>query len=74
MDVQDAVSGNIHRYGWVGSREGYFALYEQPLTKLLCHPKPSLRNRAKAMLEALQGDMEYARDSDEEMNARWEAL
>ena len=71
-DVLQAVVRRMHTFGWWGSLTGYFALYEQPLSTLLDHPKAKVRHWAKATLRGLSASIESARNQDEERDAKSE--
>ena len=72
-DVQQAVDRNMHSFSWSGSRTSYYALYKEPMSRLLRHRKPEVRRWAKAVLRQLDAAIECARNEDEEMAAEDEA-
>ena len=67
--VQAAVESNIHTFGWTGSMATYYTPYKDPLSKLLRHPKPKVRRWARRLLRRLDGDIENARNEDEQREA-----
>ena len=68
-DVRRAIEDNICTFGWSGSQSTYFSLYLGPLTKLVDHPKPQVRNWVKSLLRHLNSAIENARDEDAEIQA-----
>ena len=70
-DVQGAVAANMDSGSWSGPREGFWAMYQEPLAKLLDHPAPGVRRWAKKTLRRLKGVIEDARVMDVETEARW---
>ena len=73
-DVLRCIGGNIHSYfGW-GSPANYYALYENPLTRLSEeHPSLRVRRWARSTLRGLAASSEGARAEDEEWHARLES-
>ena len=70
--VLQAVTRNVHTFGWCGSLTTYFALYEAPLSALRDHPKPKVRRWAKTMLRRLAAEIRNANNHDEEREAQFE--
>ena len=68
-DVRLAIDLNINTFGWMGSTTTYYALYREPLNKLLQHRKPQVRSWAKAMVRQLDASIANARRQDEEQEA-----
>ena len=72
-DVQRSIKGNIHSYCWWGSPTDYYALYENPLTRLHKeHASPRVRRWAGTMLRELASTNEAIRYGEEEREANWE--
>lgn len=71
-DVREAITRNIHPFGWSGPSTNYFALYDEPLRMLRNHPKPKVRRWATATLRRLAATIENAHAEEEEWEAWWE--
>jgi len=71
-DVQSAISGNMHTFGWTGSLTTYYALYQAPFESLKDSPDPEIRKWAKRTLASLQRDIDREATRDDEENAHWE--
>ncbi len=68
--VLDAVTSNIHTFGWTGSFTTYFARFEEPLQALVEHPKVKVRRWARKLLRRVHSEMDKAHKDDEEVEAR----
>ena len=68
--VLDAVTSNMHTFGWTGSFTTYFARFEEPLQALAEHPKVKVRRWARKLLRRVHSEMDRARKDDEEVEAR----
>ena len=68
-DVRQAVESNIRTYGWSGSRTNYYALYKEPIGRLLQHSKPEVSRWAKTVLRQLDDAIVGAKEADEEREA-----
>ena len=71
-DVRQAVESNIRTSGWFGSRTNHYALYKEPIGRLLQHSKPEVRRWAKTVLRQLDDDVENAHNEDAERYAMGE--
>ena len=65
-DVRQAVESNIRTFGWSGSRTNYYALYKEPIRRLLQHSKPEVSRWAKTVLRQLDDAIVGANEEDEE--------
>jgi hypothetical protein len=65
-DVRQQLDGNIHTFGWSGSRANYYRLYEMPLESLGNHPIAGVRRWAKRTWGEMQRQISSATDEDEE--------
>ena len=70
--VLQAITRNVHTFGWCGSLTTYFALYERPLNTLRHHPKPKVCRWAKTTLRRLTAEIHNANNEDEEREAQFE--
>ena len=68
-DVRQAVESNIRTFGWSGSRTNYYALYKEPIGRLLQHSKPEVSRWAKTLLRQLDDAIVGAKEEDEEREA-----
>ena len=68
-DVRQAVESNIRTFGWSGSRTNYYALYKEPIGRLLQHSKPEVSRWAKTLLRQLDDAIVGANEEDEEREA-----
>ena len=68
-DVRQAVERNIRTFGWSGSRTNYYALYKEPIGRLLQHSKPEVSRWAKTVLRELADAIVAANEEDEEREA-----
>ena len=68
-DVRQAVESNIRTFGWSGSRTNYYALYKEPIGRLLQHSKPEVSRWAKTVLRQLDDAIVGANEQDEEREA-----
>jgi hypothetical protein len=71
-DVLKRLVGNMHTFGWSGSRTTYYALYEAPLRSLMSHPIGAVRRWAKTMLDHMIAQIQEAKTEDDEQNAQWD--
>lgn len=71
-DVLKRLVGNMHTFGWTGSRTTYYALYEAPLRSLENHPIGAVRRWAKAMLGHMMAEIQAAKTEDDEQQAQWD--
>ena len=71
-DVRQAVESNVRASGWFGSRTNHYALYKEPIGRLLQHSKPEVRRWAKTVLRQLDDDIENAHNEDAERYAMGE--
>jgi DNA-binding transcriptional regulator YiaG len=71
-DVLRAITGNMHTFGWSGSREPYFAMYLDPFRGLASHPIGAVRRWAARTIVQLESAMSAARDEEDEQRAAWE--
>jgi hypothetical protein len=70
-DVLRRLVGNMHTFGWSGSRTTYFALYEAPLRNLMTHPIGAVRRWAKTILDHVLAEIQKAKTEDDEQQAEW---
>jgi DNA-binding transcriptional regulator YiaG len=70
-DVLRRLVGNMHTFGWSGSRTTYYALYESPLRELMKHPTGAVRRWAKTMLDHILAEIQRAKTEDDEQQAEW---
>jgi transcriptional regulator with XRE-family HTH domain len=70
-DVQNAISSNMHTYGWTGSLTTYYALYQEPFEGLKDSPDPEVRKWAKRTLVNLQNSIDRESTRDDEESAHW---
>lgn len=71
-DVLKRLVGNMHTFGWTGSRTTYYALYEAPLRSLENHPIGAVRRWAKTMLGHMMAEIQAAKTEDDEQRAQWD--
>lgn len=71
-DVQQALVGNMHTFGWSGSLTTYYELYEGPLTALHKHAKAAVRRWSKKMSDSMAKQIARAQDSDDEQSAQYD--
>jgi DNA-binding transcriptional regulator YiaG len=71
-DVLKRLIGNMHTFGWSGSRTTYYALYEAPLRDLMQHPIGAVRRWAKTMLDHMLAQIQEAKTEDDEQSAQWD--
>jgi len=70
-DVLKRLVGNMHTFGWTGSRTTYYALYEAPLRSLENHPIGAVRRWAKTTLGHMLAEIQAAKSEDDEQQAQW---
>ena len=70
-DVLKRLVGNMHTFGWAGSRTTYYALFEAPLQSLANHPIGAVRRWAKTMLGHMLAEIQAAKTEDDEERAQW---
>jgi transcriptional regulator with XRE-family HTH domain len=70
-DVLDALTRNMHTFGWAGSRTGYYAMYEAPLRELENHVHSSVRRWAKKTRSQLRDAIDHVRNEEDEEDASW---
>jgi transcriptional regulator with XRE-family HTH domain len=70
--VLTALTRNMHTFGWSGSREGYFALFDRPLRELESHPIGLVRRWAKGQLAQFSQEIASVRNEEQERAAEWD--
>lgn len=70
-DVRQAISINLHNFGWTGCVASYFALYREPFRELEKHPIGAVGQWAKKMCTQLDQQIKAATDEDDEERAQW---
>ena len=71
--ILHAIGRNIGSYAWSGSLTKYYALYKQPIHRLLTHRQQKVRRWAQKMLRQLSAHIKEARNEDEELSGLSEA-
>lgn len=71
-DVQQALVGNMHTFGWSWSLTSYYELYEEPLAALHKHAKAPVRRWSKKMSDSMAKQIARERDSDDEQSAQYD--
>jgi DNA-binding transcriptional regulator YiaG len=71
-DVQQALVGNMHTFGWSGSLTTYYELYEGPLAALHKHAKAAVRRWSKKMSDSMAKQIAREHDSDDEQSAQYD--
>lgn len=70
-DVRQAISINLHTFGWTGGKASYFALYREPFRELEAHPIGAVSRWAKRMCSQLDQQIKASKDEDDEERAQW---